>query len=404
MIKRTILLFIITTVLFSCSCNKNHTDILPFNSNNLSDKENNDIMKKPNNVITQNPIIGFFHNKKNVGDKDYYKVYFSLKETSYKIIQTAVPGIDSKISFYSPSQNRLFYIDSSGKGEAEKLCEYYPTTDYIIMLVEAKIGYNEKVPYVIDFIPKKSTGIDEIEPNNDKENAIIVRLDELKKGLISPKGDIDYYKIIFNDDKIYDFSIKLETLSNLDINFTLYNEKIKKVKNINSFSWGGEEFYPFLCSNKGEYYIKISGNIKPYDRKDPIYYLNIKENINDQHDKNTYYEREYNDTHDMATELINSSIVVGAFFPQNDADWFKFDLFKKPISVDISLSRIRGINPIIELYDKKLKKIKIVDDNKLDSGENASFKNLLKGRYYVRLFSKKKSLLAYTFFFNIRYI
>ena len=215
-ITKSLIITIFLLLYLNCEGSKEN-NILPFNKESLSDIENNDLMKTPNTVSSQNPIIGFFNNKKNIGDKDYYKVYFALKEISYKIIQTAVPCIDSKISLFSPSGNILFYVDSGKKGEAEKIWNYYPNYEYIIMRIESKIGHNEKVPYIINFIPKTNENIDETEPNNSKENAILIKYEETKKGLISPKNDVDYYKIIFDNNKNHDFSINLETLSNLDL-------------------------------------------------------------------------------------------------------------------------------------------------------------------------------------------
>lgn len=396
--------FYIIIIAFS-GCSGKKADIKPFDYNYLADKENNDTISKANEVTTQNPIVGFYNDKKNIGDKDYYKVYFSIKSTSYMIVLTGVPGIDSKLSFYLPDGNQLFTIDRGGKGESEKLYEYYPNTDYIIIAVEAKTGYNEKVPYAVNFIPKMDQGINEIEPNNDKASAAIIKLGEEKKGLISPKDDVDYYKIVFDDDNTHYFSIKIETLSNIDISFTLMNQTANIDKFINSFGWGDKEFYPFLSNKKGEYYIKVSGSIKSNDTKDPLYNLSVVELPNNDDGKELYYESEFNDNKDLATDIINGTEVIGALFPENDEDWFKFDLFKKPISVDISLSKLKGVDPVIEVYDSNMKLLKVIDQEGEDSGEKALLNDLGSGRYYLKLFSKnkKKSLQEYILFLNARY-
>jgi len=390
-------------IISTFSCNREKEKYLPFKPENLVDVEPNDVMREPNLVTSQSPILGFFEKKGNVGDKDYYKVYFSLRDTSYEMIQTAVPGIDTKITFFSPTGKRLFFIDDGGKGESEKLWDYSPSGDHIILLIESKIGYNEKVPYIIDFLPKIDQGIDEIEPNNTMKNAVLIKPDETKKGLISPRGDIDYYKIDIQDEKIYDFGINIETLSNIDINITIINTLVKNNKYINHSSWGGKEFYPFLSNEKGEYFIKVSGNIKTHDRKDPIYYISIDKNHEKETNDDFYFEREYNDKSNFSTELIDGVNITGIFYPKNDEDWYKFDLFKDSISVDLSLSSIRGVDPIIELYDKDLKKIRTINENKKDHGEEVSLNSLQKGRYFIKLTSRDYSLLLYKLFFNIRY-
>ena len=137
--------------------------------------------------------------------------------------------------------------------------------------------------------------------------------------------------------------------------------------------------------------------MKLHDQKDPIYRLSIEKNIDE---NNSYFEREYNDNHNQATELINESEIIGAFYPKNDEDWFKFDLITKPISVNIYLSRIRGLDPIIEVYDSNLNLFKIISKNKF--AKKVLLNDLSKGRYFVRIFSKEKSLLSYKLFFKVR--
>jgi hypothetical protein len=105
----------------------------------------------------------------------------------------------------------------------------------------------------------------------------------------------------------------------------------------------------------------------------------------------------------VATDIIDGYSVVGVFYPDNDDDWFQFDIIRKAISLNISISRIKDINPKIELYDKDLKLIKVSDDNGLDEGEEMLINDLNKGKYYIKVSSKNKSLLIYRLFLNIRY-
>ena len=69
------------------------------------------------NVSSQSQIIGFFNNKGNTGERDYYKVNFMNKGIGYKVILTAVPGIDSKVSFYSPNKEEFYPLITEVSGE-----------------------------------------------------------------------------------------------------------------------------------------------------------------------------------------------------------------------------------------------------------------------------------------------
>ena len=246
--------------------------------------------------------------------------------------------------------------------------------------------------------------ISEIEPNDSEDKAIAIKPGEEKKGLISPESDVDYYKVIFDDDSFYDYSIKVVCQSSLDINFTLINNDNNSTKYINDFAWGGMENFPFLSNKKGDFFIKIKGNIKSGSLKNPEYTLKIEENKSDESDdEEVNYEREFNDNSDLATEILDGNTIIGVFYPENDEDWFKFDIIRNAISLNISLSRIQGLNPNIELYDKNLDLVQSVDNNAVNKGEEIIINNIKKGKYYIKISSNDKSLLIYKLFLNIRY-
>lgn len=396
-IKIFYILFIF--IFFSCFKNMDYSKEF---FNKISDLEENDTFFKANEVNIKFPIVGFFNKKDKKGDKDYYKLFFSQKDLFYKIILSSVPAIDSKITFYTPNGGKILEVDEHGRGESEKLWEYYPNSTYLILCVESKYGFNEKIPYILNFIIiKGKEGIEEIEPNNDENTAIVIFISDVKKGLISPNNDIDYYKLIFNDSRNYDFFIKLETFSNLDINFTLFNKKSNIQKYINNYSWGGTEIYPYLSSKNGDIYIRVSGSINENDKKMPLYYLTVEEHKKE--GENIFFEQEFNDDFKDAVDLITDSYIYGTYSPENDIDTFKFDIIKDINSVTISISDVRDMDPCIELFDSKFNLIKKVDDKKSDRGEELFMNNLLKGRYYIAIKSPKASLTYYKMFFNIRY-
>lgn len=392
--------FFICIIILLISCFK-RIDIDKEFIKNISDIEPNDTISKVSYVTVQSQIVGFFNNKNNSGDKDYYKIFFPQKYISYKMVASSVPAIDTKITFYTIEGKKLLEIDENGRGESEKLWEYYAAFDYLVLCIESKDNFNENIPYVINFMPKGDGGVEEIEPNNDEESALTIFLSDTKRGFISPKNDVDYYKLLFKDDRNYDFFIKIETLSNIDINFTIYNKSINKQKYINSYSWGGTEIFPYLSSKNKEFYIRVTGSINENDKKAPLYYITIEEHKRE--GKDIFFEQEFNDSFDLATDLITDSYLLGTYFPEDDIDFFRFDVLNSSNSITISLSDVRGIDPYIELFDKKFNLIKKIDDRGIDRGEEFFIKNLEKGRYYISIKGKTSSLTYYKIFFNIRY-
>ena len=393
MTRSKLLLLICFTILFSCG-KSDKPDILPLNK--ITEVEINDSIDNSTPVTTGEVIVGFFNKKDNAGDRDYYELQFANLNNSYQMIQTAVPGIDTRISFFNNSKQLLFRVDSNGVGESEKLWDYTPKSEKIYILVEAKTGSNEKVPYIINFISRKTDSFEEVEPNNSEQYAVDINPGQSKKGYISPENDNDFYKIVYVNNKIIDFSIEVETLSNLDINFMIINKTTGESKFINQSSWGGSENYLYLTSDKGEYYIRISGSSNPNNQKDPLYYLTVHELERDEENP-VYYEREFNDTEKTATDLISGEEVEGVLSP-GDIDWFKFDLINDSVSMDLSLSRFTGATPSLSVYDSDLNLIKNNGD-----ARSMSIRDLEKGRYYIKLTQLEKNRSLYRLFLNVRY-
>jgi len=395
-----ILLILIPVFYFLCGFKK---DIKPFLEKSIKDTEPNDTFNTANEVVSQELIIGFFNNKNKFTDKDYYKVNFSVRGVSYKIVQTGVPAIDGKVTIFSPDRTKIHSVDSGRKGEAEKIWEFYPVTNFIYMLVESKASYNEKVPYIIEFIPLVDESAFEEEPNNDKKSAIEIKVGDEKKGLISPEGDVDFYKVVFPENESSDFTVELETFSNHDFGFMIINDMNDKVKFINNYGWGEKESFPFLSGTKGRYYIKVFMNLNSNDNSSPTYNLKIKKSetlLNGDKNGNIIFERELNDSRENATELVKGKTVYGTLFPANDEDWYKFDtgFFAKNIS--LILSRIRNINTKIEIYNSNMSLVKTVDNGRTDEQEEILLTNLDRGNYYIKITGDDKSLVVYKLYFT----
>lgn len=394
----------IFSCLFFLSCDGARDKFKPYNIESISDKENNDRRDKANTVNIDEQIIGFFNKKNKVTDVDYYKIIFRDFNTGYKIVLTAVPAVDSRMTFFSMDGKVLFGIDNSGKGEAEKLWEYYPRENTLIIKIEAKTGFNEVVPYFLNFIPNREEERNEIEPNDSKETAMPIKIDRTYRAMISPIDDIDFYKITFDDNKTFDFSIEVSTYSDLDLNFNIIDEKSGKNKFINNSSWGGKEIFPFLSSSKGDYFIKVTATAKNYQLKMPTYQIMISTLPEKKDENEVYYEREFNDIVDYATVLLDSSETQALLFPTSDTDWFQFDVFKTAHSVNIDIDIVNTLQAEAEIYDSNMTFIDKLKSKKGKEGKEILMNQLKKGRYYLKISSKKSSLSIYKIFLKVRYM
>ena len=397
-------IFILTvSLLFLSNCVRRDTTDDNLFGIALLDYEPNDTVSAALEVSAQSLIAGFMNDKGNVGDMDYYKVTFPQHDVSYKIGLTGVPGVDTTLQVFGTNGRQLFITDEGGIGESEKVWDYYPTGEFVYICVKAKTSYNEKIPYYLTFTPKGDNSIEEIEPNNSEETALSLSENERKKGLIFPKNDVDYYRLNFVSQHSFVFSINVEPLSNIDVFFTLYDKTNNIIKLINNNAAGITEQIKYLDSSKGSYYIRIGGSPDRTDKRDPAYSVSVSVHPDTDLRGNTlFYEQEFNDTPDMATDIWERVNITGMLFPDNDEDWYRFDVLKETNTVNISLSDIRGLDTVIEIYDNRDTLLYTVDNNGSDGHENISITNIPVGRYFMRLYAKKgSSMINYSLFCNI---
>ncbi len=407
-LKISLTVIILLSVINSCGRVKK-TDLIIY-GNNISDQPDNNTIKNSTNFKITNTLVGFFNNTGSnesgatgggIGDRDYYRLEFPDIRSSYRVICTSVPGIDYKLTVLTGEGRALYSVDAGRKGEAERIWDLYPSEKWdTILLVESKYGFNERVPYIINFINNGIDNRNEREPNNSIDEAEFIGIPGIRRGFIAPANDIDYY-IIRAGDQIKDFSVRVETLSYLDISFTIIDTSNNMSKTINQFGWGGNEYFGYLATGKGDHILQVTGNTRPGETKDPIYYIYIEEH---QPLDNKYFEREFNDTIEKAASIINNSEMAGALYPENDIDYFFFDSLYNNANVSISLSSIKGLDTVMELYNHDGIPLDSSDNNPVDGSEELGTKVKDKGRYYIKLYAKKgSSVLAYNLYFNIRY-
>ncbi len=396
---RISIIFILLITIISCS--RNQDDILRLYGGKITDTEENETIEQAININVTETIVGYFHKKDIQGDKDYYLLTLPDERASYKMVLSPVSGIDSRISVYTKENRLLYTIDAGSVGEAEKLWDIKATNgNEVIIVIESKNGSNEVTPYIVNFI---NNGIDsriEKEPNNITEEAELIGIPGVRRGYISPANDKDCFRIQ-GSDTIKEFNLRVETLSNLDVAIKITTESTGLSRIIDRFGWGGDEFINYIATTNSDYIIEITGKIKSDDIGDPLYYIHIDEIISKD---NKYFEREFNDSFENSSIMINNSTVIGMIYPENDKDYFVFDTIYDNGSLILSLSPVKGLNTKIELLNENKQVIDYSDNNGIDGGEELGVNRLTKGRYYVRVSAGEgASPLSYDLYFDIRY-
>lgn len=392
-----ILKFICKTVMVillfnTSSCFRKDNHIYPYPQ--VTDIESNDSFSEAVSAdINSIPLVGYFNNKNGNSDKDYYLIDFKSKVGSFRFTLTGVPGVDSRVSIYDMETKLLFSTDDSGIGEAEIAWRYYSSHSKLYICIESKSGYNEAVPYIFTITPEARDNLVEIEPNNSIETANFIEIGTTLKGYIVPSNDIDYYKIEFGDQGIKDFRVKVESLSGIDIVMEIIDIDSGSSKVVNNFSTGGTEISQAFGSDKGNYYVKISGSITD-SRKEPLYYIAIEELPYSKEGRTVYYERENNDTIDTATQILHGEEITGTI-EKDDIDFFRLDIFEKAGRLNVSIDGIQDRRFSAVLYNSDGEEI-----TRIDGQNNFFIRDVNPGRYYLSIERNVPGSFLYNLFYS----
>ncbi|MDY6935742.1 MAG: hypothetical protein SVZ03_16175 [Spirochaetota bacterium] len=178
---------------------------------------------EPNNIIDQANVIVGDNVKGRIfpkGDIDYYLYNNISSENKIYKIEVIPPGdLDIKFEIYSSNDKRLFEIDCYAKGVREIMPNALLFSDYYIKVMSKGGEYDHDFPYQVSVSSSPFSEGNEIEPNDKKGLANVIRNDIIK-GYISSKGDKDYYYLEYNRRVMKKFTVYGVKDSELKISIT----------------------------------------------------------------------------------------------------------------------------------------------------------------------------------------
>jgi len=153
-----------------------------------SELEPNNVIEKAN-IILNNVITGKINA---LSDQDFYQFIPQFKNKYYKIGCSGADGLDLIITIYDSNRNKMFEINNTGSGQAEKI-PYFLIKNSIYISISASSMAASESGYTLDLEQFDSNENIEIEPNNTKTNANLISKKII--GFINNKKDVDYYLI-----------------------------------------------------------------------------------------------------------------------------------------------------------------------------------------------------------------
>lgn len=234
----------------------------------------------------------------------------------------------------------------------------------------------------------------EREPNHDFSQATPIHAGKVA-GTIKTPSEADFFRVEAPQEQV--LSAHVAGIRDVDFVLSVYDKDRVELKRADETAVGGdEELLDVGVRPPGPYYIVLKNKNPSANNPDQPYALDVKL------EKAVGREREPNDTPQTASPLELPGVTRGHYWPsQNllsgdtdyvEQDWYRVELSTGLFLMNIDLSEVPKVDPIIEIYDTNGYKIKEVDSGGVGEGE--SLKNFgVRGPalYFLRLRAKNRA-------------
>ncbi len=205
----------------------------------------------------------------------------------------------------------------------------------------------------------------EKEPNEDTASATALRPGRVQRGTISSPQDKDVYRLDVSRDSGV-VSWKLSGIKDVDFVVTWSDKDGRPLKVFDETASGGEEEGTDLGVSRGVYFLTLANKQPRSNNPGQEYSLQLElENAAGR-------ELEPNDSTLAAGPLPALGVLKGHYHPARnllgpdgetqEEDWFKIAVDQTGLfSLNVDLSGVPGIDPILELYDGNGYKLREVD-------------------------------------------
>jgi hypothetical protein len=229
---------------------------------------------------------------------------------------------------------------------------------------DARKGHNAQTYYTLTVSPEEAGASAELEPNDDGERATPLPQDSWKEGFISPRGDVDYYRLNVAGPSIAD--IQLSGVDKLDLQLSLVKPGEKTEEVLAKANEGAvkepEALHNIACESVCILKVeqvpkKVDGKwVRDMENAEMAYRLSTQVTPDD-----GTREKEPNNTADHASPVSLSASVRGTVYPKKDSDLFKLDLTNKQVKTPIKATLTGILKVDVALYLHRLN-----DEGKLE--------------------------------------
>lgn len=305
---------------------------------------------------------------------------------------SAVEGVRFELQVLSEAEAVLFEAKGKEGGALSLRNVGIRQTDAVIYVVvksaplntakDAKRGFNADAYYTLTVAPEEAGASAELEPNDKADKATSLAANSYREGFLSPKGDVDYYRLTTDGPSLAKVSVS--GVEKVDLQLSLIQEGsepevtllkvndgvVKEPESLNNVSCSGSCLFRVEAAPR-----KVDGKMVRDDENSEMAYRISAVVVPDDGSE----EREPNNTADKATVVEANKPVRGTIFPKKDVDYFKLDLSKRAVKTPIKAT-VTGILKVdLGLYlhrvdeEGKLELVQTADKAKGEKSESVQF-------------------------------
>lgn len=307
------------------------------------------------------------------------------KRLALRIDLGAVEGVVTDVQLLTEAEAVLFSAKSKENAPLSLRNVGVRAADRVIY-VAVRSGNkksNADVSYTLTVAPEDTGDNAEFEPNDELNRATDVPPNSYRDGFISPKGDVDYFRLVTDGPSIV--TLQVSGVDKVDLQLSVVkpvdgkpdevllkaNEGgSKEPEQLNSVACDGVCFIRVEAASK-----KVDGKwVKEDENGDQPYRLTATVVPDD-----GSVERESNNTAATATKLELGRPVRGTVFPKKDVDYFSLDLSEQPVKTALVATLTGVLKVDVGLYlhrvgeDGKLTLVQTSDGAKGDRPEVVRF-------------------------------
>ena len=315
------------------------------------------------------------------------------KRLALRVDISAVEGVSMDLQILTEAEAVLFTARSKENGPLSLRNVGVRAADRVIYVAvrsatlgsgkDAKKGMNPDLSYTLTVAPEDTSGNAEFEPNDEASRATELPPNSYRDGFISPKGDVDVFRMVTDGPSIA--KLQLSGVDKVDLVLSVIKPVEGKPEEVLLKANEGVAREPEQLNNvacDSVCFIRVEAAARKVDGK----WVKEDENADQSYrltavvvpDDGTE-EKESNNSAASATPVHLGKPIRGTIYPKKDVDYFALDLKDRPVKTALRATVIGVLKVDVGLYlhrveeDGKLTLVQTSDSAKGDRPETVRF-------------------------------